>query len=62
MSDNYFTPLRCTAEIPVSPFDAVVCGALADLIAQEGARCDSCAAEFGYTPLEEPDYQKAGSL
>lgn len=50
---TYYTPARCTAEIPISPFDAVVCGALADVIFQEGARCDSCAADFGGTPLTE---------
>jgi hypothetical protein len=52
---QYYTPARCTAEIPLSPFDGVVCNALADLIAQEGPRCDSCAAEFGFTALDEPE-------
>lgn len=46
-----YAPLRCSAEIPVSPFDAVLCNALADVIFQEGARCLSCAAEFSGTPL-----------
>lgn len=56
MAKPYFTPLRCSAEIPVSPFDGVVCGALADSIVQEGPRCDSCLAEFGGTPLnDEPE-------
>lgn len=53
MSKPYFTPARCTAEIPLSPYDAVVCGALADEVVQEGPRCDACLAEFGGTPLTE---------
>jgi hypothetical protein len=52
---QYYTPARCTAEIPLSPFDSVVCNALADEIVQEGPRCDACLAEFGGTPLDEPE-------
>ncbi len=51
MADKYFTPARCTAEIPLSPFDGVVCNALADEIVEEGPRCDTCLAEFGGTSL-----------
>ena len=51
MSKPYFTPARCNAEIPLSPFDGVVCNALADEIVQEGPRCLPCLAEFGGTPL-----------
>jgi len=53
MARPYFTPARCTAEIPVSPFDGIVCGALGDIVVQEGVRCQSCFDEFGGTPLEE---------
>lgn len=53
MADTYFKPLRCSAEIPLSPFDGVVCNALADVIVQEGPRCDSCLAEFAGTPLDD---------
>lgn len=56
MAKPYFTPLRCSAEIPLSPFDGVVCNALAAVIFEEGARCQSCADEFGGTPLnDEPE-------
>ena len=53
MSKPYVTPIRCEAIIPLSPFDGITCGRLADIIAQEGPRCDSCAAEFGFTPLTD---------
>ena len=56
MSKPYYTPARCTAIIPLSPFDGVECGALGDLIVQEGVRCQSCFDEFGGTPLgDEPE-------
>lgn len=55
MSKPYFTPARCSCPIPVSPYDAVICGALADEIVEEGPRCDACLAEFGGTPLDEPE-------
>lgn len=55
MAKPYFTPARCSCPIPVSPYDAVICGALGDLIIQEGVRCQSCFDEFGGTPLTEPE-------
>lgn len=48
-----YTPLRCSAEIPLDSQNSIVCNALADLIVEEGPRCESCAAEFGGTPLTE---------
>jgi hypothetical protein len=48
-----YTPLRCAAEIPFDSQNAVVCNALADVIFEEGPRCQSCATEFGGTPLTE---------
>jgi hypothetical protein len=51
MAKPYYTPARCTAEIPFSPYDAEICGALADVIVQEGPRCQSCLDEFGGTEL-----------
>jgi len=55
MAKPFYTPARCTAEIPLSPFDGVVCNALADVIVQEGPRCQSCFDEFGGTDLETPE-------
>jgi hypothetical protein len=48
-----YTPLRCSAEIPLGQQNAIACNALADVIFEEGPRCSSCAAEFGGTPLTE---------
>jgi hypothetical protein len=48
-----YNPLRCSAEIPIYPFDGVICNALADVIFEEGPRCLSCADEFGGTPLTD---------
>jgi hypothetical protein len=48
-----YTPLRCSAEIPLDPQNAILCNDLADVIFEEGPRCSSCAAEFGGTPLTE---------
>lgn len=53
MAKPYYNPARCSCPIPVSPYDAVICNALADEIVQEGPRCLSCLAEFGGTPLTD---------
>lgn len=51
MARPYYIPARCECPVPVSPYDAVICGALADLVIEEGTRCQSCFDEFGGTPL-----------
>lgn len=58
----YYTPARCSAEIPVSPFDGEVCGALGDIVLQEGVRCSACADEFGGTCLDGTPYVVGGAL
>lgn len=64
MSKPYFTPARCTAEIPQSSdpsrCDAIVCNALADLIVEEGPRCQSCFDTYGGTPLTSPVCELCG--
>ena len=68
-----YTPLRCSAEIPQSAdptaCDAIVCNALASVICEEGARCQSCYQEFGGTlvtndqkPISQPAQFDLGSL
>jgi hypothetical protein len=56
MAKQFYTPARCTAEIPLSPFDGVVCNDPGDIVLQEGVRCQSCADEFGGTNLDGSPY------
>jgi hypothetical protein len=51
MAKQYFTLARCSCPIPVSPYDAVTCGAPGDLVIEEGVRCQACFEEFGGTEL-----------
>lgn len=61
MGKPYYTPARCSAEIPLSPFDGVVCAAQGDIVLQEGVRCESCANEFGGTCLDGSPYIAGGA-
>ena len=67
MADHDYTRLvdgeRCTAEIPANSSadcqDATVCGAMADLLCEEGPRCRECFVEFGGTPVTaDPQYYR----
>lgn len=42
---------RCSCEIPINQNDAVVCGAVADVLCEEGSRCRSCFLDYGGTPV-----------